>query len=214
VSTVAGQAGVSGANDGAGTNAQFMSPSAIAVDGATNIYVGDSGAIRKIDPHSNVTTFVGQVGVFGSDDGLGTNASFLIPAGITLDGATNLYVVDSGASTIRMVTPAGAVTTIAGQMGVTAADDGVGTNATFDMPAAITIDKGGNLYVADTFNDTVRKLAPPVLLPQPINMGSVTNANGTKFLFGGSTNYPAYEQRFRTSDHLHQWQQQHRHHQR
>ena len=191
VTTVAGQVGVSGANDAQGTNAQFANPTCIVVDGATNIYVGEFGAIRKIDTSGNVTTFVGQVGVVGgSNDGQGTNASFVFPASLALDGNTNLYVADRVASTIRMVTPSGVVTTIAGQAGEYGTSNGIGTNATFNGPSAITIDKGGNLYVADTFNCTIRKLALPSLLPQSISLGSITNTNAAKPVYGGSTLLP------------------------
>ena len=104
-----------------------------------------------------VTTIAGRAGTAGHADGTGTAATFNNPEGITTDGA-NLYIADFDNSTIRkMVISTGAVTTIAGTAGTLGHADGTGTAATFYLPRGITTD-GTNLYIADTGNNTIRKL--------------------------------------------------------
>jgi hypothetical protein len=162
VSTLAGQPGVPGNADGSGTNAAFFTPSAGAVDAAGNLYITDLGndTIRQITPLGAVSTLAGQLGV--NQDLDGTNrAGFAGPIGITLDANTNLFVTDA-ANTLRRLAPVGTnwvVTTIAGQVGRYGAIDGAGTNALFSGPAGVTVDLNDNLYVADEFNETIRRLA-------------------------------------------------------
>jgi DNA-binding beta-propeller fold protein YncE len=108
-----------------------------------------------------VTTLAGQATAQGSADGTGSAATFTWPQGIAFDSANgNLYVVDTGNCTIRQVTPAGAVTTIAGQAGVKGDADGTGRGASFNWPEGIAIDATNTyLYVADTLNSTIRQVA-------------------------------------------------------
>ena len=160
VTTLAGQAGVSGSGDGSGT-AQFNHPAGVAVDGAGNVYVADTdnNAIRKVTATGVVTTLAGQAGA-GSTDGTGTAASFNGPSGIVADATGILYVADSLNHTIRKVTPAGAVTTIAGTAGLSGAVDGAGSAARFHGPQGLVLDAAGNLFVADTNNNAIRKVVP------------------------------------------------------
>ena len=171
VTTIAGQSGVWGHADGIGTSATFNQPEGITTDG-TNLYISDSvnNTIRKMVISTGaVTTIAGQADVPGHTDGTGTNATFSLPTGITTDG-TNLYISDSFNETIRkLVISTSAVTTIAGQVGVPGHTDGTGTNATFYYPDGITTD-GTNLYITDSFNDTIRKLV--------ISTGAVTTVAG------------------------------------
>lgn len=158
VSTVAGMAGTSGSADGTGAAARFDGPHGIATDSAGNLYVTDSGnyLIRKITPAGVVTTLAGDPGISGSADGVGAAARFLGPTGIATDNAGNLYVCDGS---IRKITPAGVVTTFAGAGGIGSAD-GAGNAARFNGPQAVSTDSAGNVYVADTFNATIRKITP------------------------------------------------------
>ena len=116
-------------------------PRGIAVSG-TDIYVADTGnhTIRKIAPGGVVTTLAGQAGAAGSANGTGSAARFSSPSAIAADGAGNLYVADTGNSTIRLVTTAGVVTTLAGLAGHRSSEDGVGSEARFTAPAGIAID--------------------------------------------------------------------------
>lgn len=159
ISTETGYAG-KGSADGLGSAALFNSPQGAAIDAAGNVYVADTGnnVIRKISPNGLSTTLAGQPGVAGSSDGTGAGATFNQPAGIALDSSTNLYVTDYGSSTVRLVTPSGQVTTIAGAAGVIGSANNTGTNASFNHPLGIACDSGGNLYVADYGNQLIRKI--------------------------------------------------------
>ncbi|HEY3488722.1 MAG TPA: hypothetical protein VGK27_01210 [Candidatus Deferrimicrobiaceae bacterium] len=159
VTTLAGYAGEYGVADGNGSDARFNNPSGLATDG-TNVYVADTGncTIRKIAiATGETTTLAGRPEEVGAADGFGSEATFNSPYGIATDG-TNLYVADTANHTIRKVVIAtGEVTSVAGAAGIAGASSGMGAAATFNQPAGITYD-GGNLYVADTFNGTVRKI--------------------------------------------------------
>lgn len=156
VSTLAGS--VEGASDGIGTAAAFRSPYGLTTDGA-NLYVADrdNHLIRKIVIATREVSTIAGNGFCGSADGNGTSASFCGPSGITTDG-TNLYVTDTQNSSIRKINISTKdVTTLAGQAGWAGADDATGNAARFLLPYGITTD-GFNLYVADTYNNTIRKI--------------------------------------------------------
>ncbi len=157
VSTFAGS-GAIGSADGTGTAASFYYPYGIAIDGSGNLYVADArnNEIRKITSAGIVTTFAGS-GSPGAADGTGTSATLNYPTGIAIDTAGNLYVADNSNNEIRMITPSGVVTTIAGST-KSGDTDGTGTAAVFEYPYGIAIDKSGNIYVTDQGNDKVRKI--------------------------------------------------------
>ncbi len=160
VTTLAGRAGFSGSADGAGGSARFKQPYAVAVDSSGRVYVSDSGnhTIRRIGPAGVVTTVAGVAGVTGSADGTGSAALFNNPIGLAVDSFGNLLVADQSNSTIRKMTPAGVVTTVAGLAGVTGSADGTGAAARFVNPNGIAIDPLNNLYVADFGNRAIRKV--------------------------------------------------------
>jgi sugar lactone lactonase YvrE len=167
VTTVAGTAGLSGAADGVGAAALFAGPIGIAVDATGTIYVADEGTyrafnntIRKISVDSVVSTLAGKVGVNTPMDGVGVAASFADPRGIAVDGSGTVFVADAGASTIRQVTPMGAVTTIAGSLPAIGAVDGDGSMTRFNNPQNVAVDGSSTIYVADTGNNLIRKITP------------------------------------------------------
>jgi hypothetical protein len=159
VTTLAGRAGVSGSSDGSAL-ARFDRPTGVAVDGAGTVYVADTdnNAIRKVTAAGVVTTLAGHAGAGGSTDGAGTAASFNGPSGVAVDAAGYLYVADTLNHSIRKVTPAGVVTTIAGTAGASGAVNGTGPAARFHGPQGLVLDATGNLFVADTNNNAIRKL--------------------------------------------------------
>lgn len=161
IRTFAGSPGQPGSEDGVGIDARFNAPAGIAMDGTGVVYVADSGnhTIRKITPSGIVTTFAGSPGMKGSVDGKGSAARFDLPLGVALDRAGNLIVADSLNRTIRHITPAGVVTTYAGVPGKRGTKDGPLREALFESPSAVAVDKEGNIFVADTFANTVRKIS-------------------------------------------------------
>jgi sugar lactone lactonase YvrE len=158
--TVAGKAAFAANVDGTGTAARFIAPSGVAVDSNGNVYVADQAAntIRKITPGGVTTTLAGSPGVSGSADGTGSAARFNIPVGVAVDSSGNVYVADTSNETIRKITPAGVVTTIAGTVGTSGTLDGTGTAAQFSTPTSLAVDGSGNIYVVDQTDDTIRKV--------------------------------------------------------
>jgi len=151
-----------GSTDGTADVARFAQPAGLAFDSAGNLYVVDTlnSTIRKITPAGVVTTLAGTPGVVGSANGTGTSASFSSPWDIAVDSSGNLVVADSGNHTIRKITPAGVVTTLAGSPGSTGSVDDTGAAARFSTPLGLAIDSAGNIYVADNGNHTIRKITP------------------------------------------------------
>jgi len=162
VTTLAGLAGVAGSADGTGSNARFGDPARLAVDTNGNVYVTDSvnNTIRKVTPAGVVTTLAGLAGSSGTNDGTGSAARFNYPRGVAVDSAGNLYVADRDNDTIRKVTPAGLVTTLAGLAGNAGSADGTNSTARFANPVGMAVDSAGNLYLADHANSTIRKVTP------------------------------------------------------
>ena len=164
VTTLAGKLGVPGTNDAAsGAAARFNEPYGVAVDSNGNVYVADTlnQAIRMISPGGAVTTLAGLGGIGGSSDGTNSGARFNYPCGVAVDASGNVYVADSGNNTIRQVSPAGVVTTLAGSAGTKGWTNGTGSGALFYEPLGVAVDGHGNVYVADTYNATIRKVTTP-----------------------------------------------------
>ena len=129
VTTFAGLAGVTGSADGIGSAARFNQPVGLVLDVAGNVFVTDRAdhTVRKITPAGAVTTVAGLAGTPESTDATGTAARFRTPNGIAVDGAGNVYVADTGNRTIRKITSAGIVTTLAGSTGLIGNTEGTGS---------------------------------------------------------------------------------------
>lgn len=165
VSTFAGS-GVSGAVNGTGTAASFNRPKGVAVDSSGYLYVVDSNnkTIRKISPAGEVTTLVAA-------------GSFSSPQGIAVDSSGNLYVSDYS-NTIYKITSAGVVTAFTGS-GSSGFADGTGAAASFDAPLGLAVDASGNVYVADSGNDRIRKISPTGVVTTLAGSGSYGSVDGT-----------------------------------
>lgn len=179
VTTLAGTAGVLGHNDAIGSAASFNGPAGIALDSFNNIFVADTvnSTVRLVTQSGVVSTFAGTALATGSLDGTGTAARFFLPSAIAIDGLNNLFVADTYNNTIRKITPAGVVTTLAGAPGIFGSADGTGGAASFNLPSGIATDSAGNIYVADTRNNTIRKIT---------SLGAVTTLAGTAGVVGSA----------------------------
>ena len=192
VTTLAGKAGNFGSVDGTGSAARFGYPAAVAVDNVGNVYVGDgNNTIRKVTAAGVVTTLAGSAGSDGSADGTGSAARFYGPAGVAVDSAGNVFVADCGNNTIRKVTAAGVVTTLAGSAGVQGSADGTGSAARFSGPSGVAVDGAGNVFVADCGNSLIRMVTAAGVVTTLAGggvgsgFGSSYDATGSEARFNG-----------------------------
>ena len=172
VSLVAGSTGKSGSTNGTGATASFNEIGALAAaaDGTLSVADTKNELIRRIANTGVVTTIAGTAGARGTTDATGVDARFAAPAGIARDASGTLFVADSLSHTLRKISSSGAVTTLAGSAGVAGSADGTGASARFNYPSGVAADTAGNIYVADSGNNTVRKVT---------STGVVTTLAGT-----------------------------------
>ncbi|HWD20016.1 MAG TPA: hypothetical protein VHB20_12130 [Verrucomicrobiae bacterium] len=163
ITTVAGNGtnGFSG-DGGPATNAELNYPASVAVDGAGNLFIADfyNNRVRKVAANGVISTVAGNgTNGFSGDDGPATNAELNYPASVALDGAGNLFFADYGNGRIREVGTNGIITTVAGN-GTNGffGDGGPATNAALNYPLGVVVDGSGNLFIADSQNNLVRKV--------------------------------------------------------
>ena len=181
IDTVAGMGagqGVGFSGDGGpATSALLSSPVGVAVDAASNLYIADSGnqRIRRVSPSGIISTVAGNgQGGFTGDGGPATLASLWRPTGVAVDAAGSLYIADQLNNRIRAVSPSGIISTVAGNGTVGSSGDGLSaTSASLAGPRGVAVDAGGNLYIADTGNNRVRRV---LLAAGQISAAGVTNA--------------------------------------
>jgi hypothetical protein len=178
VSTLAGS-GAAGFADGTGAVVQFNRPYGIAVDATGIVYVADTynNRIRKITPGGVVTTLAGS-GTQGFADGTGTVAIFNLPYGIAVEAAGNATVADTFNDRIRKISLGGVVSTLAGSSTQGFAD-GTGTATRFFYPQSVAVDTAGNTYVADTYNNRIRKITSAGVVTTLAGSGVASFADGT-----------------------------------
>jgi kumamolisin len=175
-----------------GTGGQFNVPEGVAVDSSGNVYVADTDndTIRKITTSGAVSTIGGQKGIAGYADGASAQSLFTLPSGVAVDRSSNVYVADFGNSVIRKITPAGVVSTLAGQATVSGYLDGPGGSALFNGPTGLVVDSSNNIYVTDCLippqgsnaagNDLIRKVTSAgVVSTLAGSAGNAGYANGT-----------------------------------
>jgi len=188
--TLAGLAGIANSTDGTGNAARFDTPTALAADSAGNLYVADQGShtIRKITSAGVVSTLAGSAGQAGSANGTGSAARFNYPAGVAVDTVGNIYVSDTENHTIRKITSGGVVSTLAGTAGASGSTNSTGAAARFNSPTGLAVDAVGNIYVADSVNNSVRVITPSgVVTTLAGETGPPGSADGT----GGAARFNA-----------------------
>jgi len=165
ISTVAGNniRGYSG-DGGPATSASLNYPTSVAVDEAGNLYIADATNhnIRKVAANGTISTVAGNgTRGFSGDGGPAISASLFDPRGVTVDDAGNIYIADSGNNRIRKVDANGTIFTVAGDgTNDFSGDDGPATSASLNYPNNIAVDGAGNLYIADSGNNRIRKVEP------------------------------------------------------
>lgn len=176
VSTVAGT-GMQGAINATGIIASFNGPSGIAADAAGNLYVADSGnnLIRKITQAGVVSTLAGS-DTTGSANGQGINSSFFGPVGVAVDTHGNVYVTDAGNNLIRFITPAGVVSTLAGN--AVGASNGTLAVSAFNNPTGVAVDGAGNVYVANYLNNNILEINTAATVTTFAGTGQQGSTNG------------------------------------
>ena len=183
-----------GGDGGPATEARLRSPTGVAVDGAGNLYIGDSGnhRIRKVDSSGTITTIAGS-GEYGfdGDGGPATEAQLSYPRGVAVDGAGNLYIAGASNNRIRKVDSTGTITTVAGtgEFGF-GGDGGPATEARLAAPQGVAADGAGNLYITDAFTHRIRKVD---------SSGTITTVAGTGELGDGG---PAVEAQLRSPQNM------------
>ena len=185
ISTVAGDGTRGyGGDGGAAVAAQLDYPSGVALDGAGNLYIAEANGnrIRKVDAAGVITTVAGD-GTFGSsgDGGPAVAARLGTSVSVAVDGAGNLYISNYGTQSIRKVDAAGVITTVAGDGTLGSGyggDGGPATAAQLNFPRDVAVDGAGNLYIADSGNDRIRRVRPPAM-PPSISAGGVVLATQT-----------------------------------
>ncbi|MGA9427242.1 MAG: MBG domain-containing protein, partial [Terracidiphilus sp.] len=168
------------------TGAQLAAPTGLAVDTLGYVYIADSGnaRIRKVNLNGMITTFAGDgTPGYNGDSGAATSAELKYPAGLAFDSVGDLYIADSGNNVIRMVNTSGTITTVAGDGSAGYGGDGLAAKkAELNQPRGAAVDSAGNLYIADTKNDFLRKVDVAGVITTVAGSGS----NGVSCPFGTS----------------------------
>ncbi|HWL15015.1 MAG TPA: immunoglobulin domain-containing protein, partial [Opitutus sp.] len=217
VSTFAGVAdGSVAAFDGPRQMARFYWPAGVAVDRGGHVYVADTmnNLIRIIDRDGWVSTLAGKAFALakpgsanegigglnpgGSADGVGAEAEFYGPTGIAVDRAGFVYVADQGNHTIRRISPEGKVTTLAGLARTHGSADGVGAAARFNWPSGVAVDAHGNVFVADTMNNAIRKITPDGIVSTIAGKVGLWSGDGSPTTAWGSADGGGGRARFNT----------------
>ena len=176
ITTFAGTDNEGFSGDGGKATSARLTPNGVAVDGQGNVYIADyttrTSRVRKVSRSGTITTFAGtgKPG-FSVDGGPATSAQLRTPDGVAVDGKGNVYIADSEDQRVRKVSPGGTITTIAGtgEWGFSG-DGGPATSARLYNPYGVAVDRKGNVYIADSEDQRVRKVS---------RSGTITTFAGT-----------------------------------
>ncbi len=202
ITTVAGNGtqGFSG-DEGPAAQASLNSPTGVCTDAAGNLYIADVGnyRIRKVDTSGNITTVAGNGVEAGTGDGgPATQASMYVPIRCVVDSKGNLYVADQSGQKIRMINPAGIISTFAGtganagprSLGTYSGDGGPAGDAGLNNPTAITVDSAGNIYFSDQYNQRIRKVDKNGIITTIAGNGSAAYSGDNGPATSAALNYP------------------------
>ena len=196
ISTVAGKSASGYAGDGgAANNASLNFPAAVAVDAGGNLYIADqyNQRIRKVNTNGVITTVAGNgTNGYSGDSGAATNASLNYPAGVAVDAAGNLYIADQYNQRVRRVDAGGVITTVAGNGNLGySGDGGAAAGANLADPGGVAFDASGNLYIADQFNQRIRKMDTNGIITTVAGSGTAAFAGDGGAATKASLFYPA-----------------------
>ncbi len=183
ISVIAGNGFVGFSGDGGlAVNASLFRPEGLAVGSDGTIYIGDTGnnRVRKVTPQGVISTIAGSSSdVFGGDGGSGLLAGLLNPRGLAVDSTGNVFIADSGHSRIRKLSSAGVISTVAGT-GTEAfsGDGGKATAAALNNPYAVALDSTNTLFIADSFNQRIRKVGSDGNISTVTGTGAATYQDG------------------------------------
>ncbi len=153
-----------GGDGGPATSALLAAPSGVALDAEGNLYIADrdNHCIRKVTTTGIIVSVAGTGNPgYGGDGQDALSAELNSPFGIAVDTAGNIYVADTGNNRIRKITPAGIITTVAGNgtQGFSG-DGGDALLAQLNAPFGVAVDRAGNIYIADSYNNRIRRVTP------------------------------------------------------
>jgi NHL repeat len=191
ITTVAGNGMADYSGDGgAATNASLNYPYNVAMDNDGNLFIADqyNHRIRRVDTNGIITTVAGNgTAAYAGDGNAATNASLNYPDGVALDTTGNLFISDEDNERIRKVDTSGLITTIAGNGSYGYSGDGVAaTNSSFSSPTSVAMDANGNLFVADKYNNRIRKVTNTQGRALELNNVSAANAGNYQVVVTGS----------------------------
>jgi hypothetical protein len=175
---------------GPATRAELDLPQAVAVDGLGDVFIADTGnnVIREVNQRGDITTYAGTgTAGYRGDDGRARFAELSSPTGVTVDAFGNLYIADAGNNVIRRVSTSDQITTVAGNVALDQANGGLGgfsgdggpaTHAQLNSPQGVALDRAGDLYIADTFNNAIREVTPNGLITTIVNSAAKKGSAG------------------------------------
>jgi sugar lactone lactonase YvrE len=189
ISTVTGSAPGFSGDGGPAVSALISDPRGVGVDVAGNVFIADSGnnRIRMVNAAGIITTVAGSTPGFSGDGGLATSAQLALPVDVAVDGAGNIFIADRGNYRIRRINPSGVITSVAGKTD----DGGSASSSQLNYPNVVAADGAGNVFIADTDSQRVRKVATSEVITTVAGNGTVGfSGDGGPAPFA-QLNYPA-----------------------
>jgi sugar lactone lactonase YvrE len=163
----------------------------VAVNRAGDLFIADTfnNVVREVTPNGKISTFAGDgTAGYAGDGRPARRAELTAPTGVTVDALGNVYIADAGNNVIRRVSRSGVITTVAGDYAADAANDGRGgfsgdggpaTSAQLDSPQGVAVNRAGDLFIADTFNNAIREVTPKGIITTIVDTSGTETARGS-----------------------------------